>query len=69
MTVAFIVQINLDDLSGLPDVAAEIVDDLSGAGFDVIDVQPWKRPSLVQQGSLLPTTIVPQTNQNQENQT
>jgi len=57
MTVAFIAQINLDDLSNLPDVAREIQEDLTNAGFDVKSVEAWQRPSLLQG--------VPQTTQQQ----
>jgi hypothetical protein len=46
MNVAFIVQINLDDLSNLPDVSREIQEDLNNAGFEVVQVKPWQRPSL-----------------------
>jgi hypothetical protein len=46
MNVAFIVQINLDDLSDLPGQAMEIQQDLQDAGFDVKTVSPWQRPSL-----------------------
>jgi hypothetical protein len=46
MNVAFIVQINLDDLSDLPGQAMEIQQDLQDAGFDVKAVAPWQRPSL-----------------------
>ncbi len=44
MHVAFIVQLNLDDLSDLPGVAQEITDDLGN--FEVLSVVPWQRPSL-----------------------
>jgi hypothetical protein len=46
MNVAFIVQINLDDLSDLPGTSREIQEDLNNAGFEVVQVKPWQRPSL-----------------------
>jgi hypothetical protein len=46
MNVAFIAEINLDDLSNLPDVAREIEEDLTNAGFEVVSVKAWQRPSL-----------------------
>ena len=46
MNVAFIAEVNLDDLSNLPDQAREIEESLTNAGFEVISVAPWKRPSL-----------------------
>jgi hypothetical protein len=46
MNVAFIVQLNLDDLSNLPDVSREIQEDLNNAGFEVTKVAPWQRPSI-----------------------
>jgi hypothetical protein len=57
MTVAFILKVNLDDLSDLEGVAADIGDTVSEAGFEVQDVQPWARPSITQ--GVLPTTITP----------
>jgi hypothetical protein len=66
VNVAFIVQINLDDLSNLPDVSREIQDDLNNAGFEVTKVAPWQRPSLKLGGSNLftPTPEQPTTEQN-----
>ena len=52
MVVTFLVAINLDDLSSLPDIAQEISEDLSDSGFEVKTVTPWARPSLQQQGVL-----------------
>ena len=62
MNVAFIVTINLDDLSDLPGVAGEIEDDLSN--FEVVSVAPWARPSLQQTVGPIPgptTTQQPTT--------
>jgi hypothetical protein len=63
MNVAFITVLNLDDLSNLPDVAAEISDDLSNSGFEVVSVQPWARPSLGQTPINVPTINPQPTNQ------
>ena len=52
MNVTFLVSINLDDLSSLPDIAQEISEDLSDSGFDVLTVAPWARPALQQTGVL-----------------
>jgi hypothetical protein len=67
MNVAFIVQINLDDLSNLPDVSREIQDDLNNAGFEVTKVAPWQRPSLNLGGTPLfsPEQTTQTTNQNE----
>jgi hypothetical protein len=46
--VTFLVALNLDDLSDLPGVSAEISDDLDKSGFQVLSVAPWQRPSLTQ---------------------
>jgi hypothetical protein len=72
MNVAFITEINLDDLSNLPDVAREIQEDLTNAGFEVVSVAPWKRPSLEQGGTPLfgtnvPTPTTQQQTENLEN--
>jgi hypothetical protein len=63
MNVAFIAQINLDDLSSLADVAREIEEDLSNAGFEVVSVTPWQRPSLQQGGTPLFGASAPTTQQ------
>ena len=63
MNTAFIVIINLDDLSDLPGVAAEISDDLSASGFEVTAVHAWARPALT---TNVPTTQTPTTNINQQ---
>lgn len=55
-TVAFIVKINLDDLSSLPDVTTDIEDDLSQAGYEVVDVAPWSRPAMLTVPTTQPTT-------------
>lgn len=44
MTVTFLLELNLDDLSTLSEISANISDDLS-ANFDVISVKPWARPT------------------------
>jgi hypothetical protein len=62
MNVAFIVTINLDDLSDLPGLAEEIQQTLDEAGFETKSVAPWARPALQQQG------IVPMS-QNQQQTT
>lgn len=60
MNVAFICQINLDDLSDLPGTSAEIEQAINNAGFDVVSVKPWQRPSLLQPGQpSVPTTTQP----------
>ena len=59
MNVAFIVEINLDDLSDLAGTASEIEQDLNNSGFEIISVKPWKGPSLELPGQ----PIVPQTTQ------
>ena len=62
MNVAFIAQINLDDLSDLPGVSREIQEDLTNSGFEVVSVAPWQRPSLEQPGApAVPTTTQQQT--------
>lgn len=66
MNVAFIVNLNLDDLSDLQGVAQEINDDLSQAGFEVVQVAPWQRPSL--QAAVPITTQPTIPNQNQTTQ-
>lgn len=43
MTVTFLVEINLEDVSDLAGEALDIADDLS-SNFDVISVKPWQRP-------------------------
>lgn len=63
MNVAFIVQLNLDDLSDLPGTSRDIEQDLGNAGYEVVSVHPWQRPSL--NLTELPTTTVPTTNQTQ----
>ena len=69
MNVAFIVNIDLDDLSSLADVAADIQDDLEEKGYEVKSVAPWARPALTQGGTapLLPNvpTQQQQTNENE----
>jgi hypothetical protein len=61
MNVTFLVSINLDDLSSLPDIASEIEADLSESGFEVISVAPWARPALQQQGVLPMSQTTQQT--------
>jgi hypothetical protein len=56
MNVTFLTTINLDDLSGLADTARDIEQDLSNAGYEVISVAPWQRPSLE---TAVPTTTQP----------
>lgn len=58
VNVAFILTINLDDLSDLPGQSAEISDHLNDLGFNVVSCAPWRRPSLEQGGIPLeqPTT-------------
>jgi hypothetical protein len=63
MNVTFLVTINLDDLSDLPGVAAEIQDDIENSGFEVLSVAPWARPALTQQGIMPPSPTVPITTQ------
>ena len=48
MTVTFLVEVNLDDVSpqSLIDEADTIRQDLFSSGLDVISVKPWERPSL-----------------------
>lgn len=65
MTSAFIVNLNLDTLENLPELANEIADDLSSAGFDVISVAPWTHPSL--QLSTVPPQTTQQTQTDQTN--
>lgn len=60
MNVAFIVQIDLDDLSSLADTAREIGQDLTDAGFDVKKVAPWQRPSIQLGGTPLFSPEQPQ---------
>jgi predicted CoA-binding protein len=59
VNVAFITEVNLDDLSDLAGTASEIEQDLNNAGFEVISVKPWARPSLKLPGE----ASVPTTNQ------
>lgn len=59
MNVAFIAEINLDDLSDLAGTAGDIEQDLVNAGYEVVKVAPWQRPSLLQPGQ----PAVPTTNQ------
>jgi hypothetical protein len=63
MNVAFIAEVNLDDLSDLAGTAREIEQDLSNAGFEVISVKPWARPSLKLPGETTVPTTQPTTNQ------
>lgn len=49
MTVTFLLELNLDDISTIADVALNIEEDLSD-NFDVVSVKPWARPTT------LPTT-------------
>lgn len=63
MNVAFIAELNLDDLSDLAGTASEIEQDLNNAGFEVISVTPWKRPSLLQPGQPSVPTTTQTTNQ------
>jgi len=65
VNVAFIVTLNLDDLSDLPGVAAEVSDDLEHSGFEVTNVQPWARPTLSQGAPIVPTTQPNQQTQTQ----
>lgn len=44
MTVTFLVELNLQDLSNLAGISEELLDDLS-ENFDVISVKPWARPT------------------------
>lgn len=48
MTVTFLVEVNLDDVSpqALIDESETIRQDLFSSGLDVISVKPWERPSL-----------------------
>jgi hypothetical protein len=57
MTVTFLVAINLDDLTSLPDVALDLQDDLESAGHDVVSVNPWARPT--QQPAQNPLAALP----------
>ncbi len=47
--VAFIVTLNLDDTSptSLISESADILEDLTRSGHDVVEVKPWARQSLV----------------------
>lgn len=56
MTITFLLEINLDDISTIADVALNIEEDLSD-NFDVISVKPWARPTTF--------PIPPSTYQNQ----
>lgn len=58
MTVTFLVSINLDDLSTIADVAADIQDDLISAGHDVEEVKPWQRPTLTGAQPIPPATPI-----------
>jgi len=49
MDVAFILHVNVQDVSTLADEAADIQDDLTSAGHDVVSVTPWTRPTLQSQ--------------------
>jgi hypothetical protein len=46
MTAAIIVTLEIDDVTQLPLIAEEIHDELFEAGYDVVTVKPWNRPSL-----------------------
>lgn len=43
MTVTFLVELNLEDVSDLAGEALDIADDLS-SNFEVVSVKPWQRP-------------------------
>jgi hypothetical protein len=62
MTVTFLVALQLDDVSTIADVAADIQDDLEQTGHTVESVKPWARPTLQAGGNpltQLPTLIEP----------
>lgn len=63
MIVTFLVAVRLDDLGNLTSDADAIDEAVSDAGFEVLSVAPWQRPSL--QLSQQPTTQQPTTIQNQ----
>jgi hypothetical protein len=63
MNVTFLANINLDDLSSLADTARDIEEDLSNAGYEVISVAPWQRPSLQLPGETAVPTTTNQTTQ------
>ena len=67
--VTFLVAVNVEDLTSLPDQALDIQDDLESAGHDVVSVKPWARPS--QQASIdaFSTLIQPQQTQLEQPQT
>lgn len=54
MNAAFIVKLDVGDVSTLADTAADIEDDLAAKGYLVISVMPWRRRGLV-----LPTALQP----------
>jgi hypothetical protein len=45
-TATFLVTLNIEDTSMIPQYAADIDDDLAESGYDVVEVKPWARPSL-----------------------
>ena len=46
MTSTFIVTLEIQDETMIPDTALDIEDDLLAAGHDVIECKPWARPTL-----------------------
>ena len=62
--VAFIVHIRISDVSidGLAASANDINHALITAGLDVLDVEPWQRPTVMQPGALAPQPPPPNFN-------
>lgn len=54
MNAAFIVKLDVGDVSTLANTAADIEDDLASKGYLVISVKPWRR-----QGMVLPAALQP----------
>lgn len=45
MTSTFLVKLEIMDITEIPMVAEDVMDDLLSAGHDVISVTPWARPA------------------------